>query len=148
MYKVDLKVAEKGQMISINVSASKDKNLNKLLKKGMICKSINSHAKGCMQFKASIEIIGSHSTTIKVGYEPIINVNHIQQATSLREILSKTSRYKNTNGEEEWDVLRNGDKAEVIFELKYKPVYLEKGYTIVFREGKTRGVGKITDLVE
>lgn len=111
----------------INISASKDKNLNKIIKKGMICKNINSSAKGWFQFQASIEIIGSHSTTIKLGYEPIINVNHVQQATILREILSKTSKIKNTTEESELDVLRNGDKAEVIFELKYKPVYLEKG---------------------
>lgn len=114
----------------------------------MIAKNLSSPAKGWTQFQASIEIIGSHATTIKLGYEPIINVNHIQQATVLREILSKSSKYKNTHGEEELDVLRNGDKAEVIFELKYKPVFLENGYTIVFREGKTRGVGKVTKLIE
>lgn len=115
---MELKVADKGQMICLNVSTSKDVKLNKILKRGMICKSLTSSAKGWIQFQASIEIIGSHSTTIKLGYEPIINVNHVQQATNLREILSKTSRYKNTSGEEEYDVLRNGDKAEVIFELK------------------------------
>lgn len=84
----------------------------------MICKNISSAAKGWLQFQASIEIIGSHSTTIKLGYEPIINVNHVQQATVLREILSKTSKFKSTSDEDELDVLRNGDKAEVIFELK------------------------------
>lgn len=104
-------------------------------------------ARGWTQFQASIEIIGSHSTTIKIGYEPIINVNHVQQATIMREIVSKTSKFKCTTGEDEIDVLRNGDKAEVIFELKQKPVYLETEYTIVFREGKTRGVGKITNLI-
>jgi len=118
MYRVDIKVADKGQMICLNVSTSKDKNLTKLLKRGMIVKNLTSTAKGWIQFQASIEIIGSHSTTIKLGYEPIINVNHIQQATVLREIISKSSKYKNTSGEEELDVLRNGDKAEVIFELK------------------------------
>jgi len=75
-------------------------------------------ARGWTQFQASIEIIGSHSTTIKIGYEPIINVNHVQQATIMREIVSKTSKFKSTTGEDEIDILRNGDKAEVIFELK------------------------------
>ena len=104
-------------MICLNVTTNKDKNLTKLLKRGMIVKNPASPAKGWTQFQASIEII-SLSTTIKLGYEPIINVNHIQQATVLREIISKSSKYKNTSGEEELDVLRNGDKAEVIFELK------------------------------
>jgi len=65
------------------------------------------------QFVANIEIIGNHATTIKVGYEPIINVNHVQQSAIVREILSKTSRIKDDE-----NVLHNGDRADVILEFK------------------------------
>ena len=42
--------------------------------------------------------------------------------------------------------LRTGDKAVLNFEFLYHPEWLEKGDKIIFREGNTKGVGKIIDI--
>ena len=44
------------------------------------------------------------------------------------------------------EYLRSGDKAMVQFEFMFHPEYLEKNSIIVFREGKTKGYGKILDV--
>ena len=42
------------------------------------------------------------------------------------------------------DVLRTGDRARVTFEFMYRPEYLKVGTTILFREGRTKGLGVVS----
>ncbi len=42
-----------------------------------------------------------------------------------------------------WDVLRTGDKATVRFRFMYKPEYVKLGSKLIFREGRTKGLGTI-----
>jgi len=42
--------------------------------------------------------------------------------------------------------LRAGDRAMVTFKFKFYPVYIETASKILFREGRTRGVGLITSV--
>ena len=48
---------------------------------------------------------------------------------------------------QESTVLRTGDKANVTFRFVYNSVYIKKGNRLVFREGKIRGIGEITELI-
>ena len=43
-------------------------------------------------------------------------------------------------------LIRTGDRAIVDFEFMYKPEYIEVGQEIVFREGRTKGVGRVREL--
>ena len=40
-------------------------------------------------------------------------------------------------------LVRTGDTANVVFEFKFKPEFIELDNEIVFREGNTKGIGKI-----
>ena len=40
-------------------------------------------------------------------------------------------------------LLRSGDRARVTFEFLYRPEYLVLGARLVFREGRTKGIGKV-----
>jgi len=43
--------------------------------------------------------------------------------------------------------IRTGDRAVVHFRFMQKPEYLKIGTRIIFREGRTKGVGKVTSIV-
>lgn len=43
-------------------------------------------------------------------------------------------------------LLRTGDRANVRFKFMYNPEYISVGSTLLFREGRTKGMGKITKL--
>ena len=40
-------------------------------------------------------------------------------------------------------LLRSGDRARVTFEFLYRPEYLVIGSRMVFREGRTKGIGQV-----
>jgi elongation factor 1-alpha len=44
--------------------------------------------------------------------------------------------------------LKAGETGRVEMRFKYRPYYVQPGDRFVFREGKTKGIGVITRLVE
>ncbi len=103
------------------------------VRKGMVLLNIDSKPRAVRIFKASIRVL-HHPTTIKVGYEPVIQLRTIRQP--IRLIQSPRP------------FLRTGDKAEVVFKFIRRPEYIRAGDTFVFREGKTKGLGEITKILE
>ncbi len=103
-----------------------------MIKKGMLLLTENMKHNICYQFKSSIKIL-NHSTTISQKYSPVIHCGVVRQSAQI--IL----------GEDQY--LKVGDSATVSFKFKHHPEYIEKGTTFFFREGTTRGVGVIDDIV-
>lgn len=44
------------------------------------------------------------------------------------------------------ELLRTGDKGHVKFKFMYRPEFLKPGTTILFREGRTKGLGVVTQV--
>jgi GTPase len=44
------------------------------------------------------------------------------------------------------ELLRAGDKGIIHFRFMYHPEYLKEGTTILFREGRTKGLGVISKV--
>jgi GTPase len=44
------------------------------------------------------------------------------------------------------DLLRTGDKGHIKFKFMYRPEYLKIGTTILFREGRTKGLGVVSSI--
>jgi len=84
-------------------------------------------------FKANVEIL-HHPTTIKPNYEPSVHCGIVRQVATIKEM--------------DKPLVRAGDKANVIFNFKYHPEYIEVGDQITFREGRTKGIGVITELLD
>ena len=103
-------------------------NLNHIRKGHILIKIPSS----IWAFKAKIKIL-HHPTTIKVDYEPIIHCGIIKQSAKIHK-MSK-------------ELVRAGDNAIAEFRFLYKPEYIEKGQNIVFREGRTKGIGEILELL-
>jgi GTPase len=93
----------------------------------------------CKRFLAEVEIF-HHSTTIKPGYQAYINCGMIREAIKFITITKKKG--------EDPDVLRSGETAMVELEFMRNLNYIEPGQMIIFREGNTRGVGKVTQIFE
>lgn len=100
-----------------------------LLRKGMVI--TKNKPKAVMSFRAKI-IVLHHPTTIKEGYVATMHLYTIRQAVRFSKINK--------------GLLRTGDSSEVELTFLYRPEYIEKGQIFIFREGRTRGLGIITDV--
>jgi GTPase len=85
------------------------------------------------EFEAVVKIL-HHPTTIKPNYEPTIHCGPVCQTAKIINIADK-------------DCIRLGDTATVKFQFKYRPEYIEPAMKFVFREGQTKGVGKIVNVL-
>jgi GTPase len=100
----------------------------KMIKKGMrILSVINS----VREFDAKIKILHNPSTITK-KYQPTINCEGVSQSA---QIVNMDKEY-----------LRSFDEANVRFKFMYKPEFIECGSLFLFREGLTKGVGKIINV--
>ncbi len=97
------------------------------------------------EFEAEIAVLKSHSTTIKIGYEPVIHSSSIRQTA---RIVSITNKQCNRQTDTTDSVLRTGDRAVIRFKFCYKPEYLREGFRALFCEGRVKVIGKITKVVE
>lgn len=106
------------------------------LRRGMAIISINEKQKPptVWKFTADITVVSGHHTTIKKGFEPIAHINNISQSCRIDEIIGM-------------EYMRSKDKATVRFSFKYHPEYIKTGYKIVFREGRVKGIGIITEIL-
>lgn len=84
------------------------------------------------RFEAEILVL-YHSTTIKSKYQAMVHCGAVRQTASITTT--------------EQTVLRTGDRAKVEFEFVKNPEYLTVGSRLIFREGRTKGIGKITNLL-
>lgn len=122
--------------IAIKSLSRKEVINKKKIRKGMVLyQSLNleKRTRAYSKFTASITIL-HHPTTIKQRYEPVIHCGKIAQTAVIESIDN--------------EYLRTGDKGIVNFRFKYRPEFIEKDDILIFREGKTKGIGKITDIEE
>jgi elongation factor 1-alpha len=52
------------------------------------------------------------------------------------------------NREDDVIVLRPGSRAKVRFEFSQRPEYVRPGMRMLFRDGRVRGVGLVTDVFQ
>jgi GTPase len=97
------------------------------------------------EFEAEITVLRSHSTTIKVGYEPVVHCLSIRQTARILAITNKQCSRGQTDSD---NILRTGDRATVRFSFCYKPEFIRKGVRLLLAEGKVKIIGKITALTE
>jgi GTPase len=87
--------------------------------------------KAYREFVAEVLIL-SHATTIKTKYQAMLHVGPVSQTCAIIDI---DRRY-----------IRTGDRACVAFRFMQRPEYLTIGERILFREGRTKGLGIVKEL--
>lgn len=92
-----------------------------------------SSAKCCSEFEAEVLVL-FHSSTLCVNYQAMLHCGVVRQAA---RIVALPTPY-----------LRTGDRAVVRFGFLKQPEFLRVGSRLLFREGRTKGVGKIIKLFD
>ena len=107
-----------------------DLNTNNF-RKGMVLLDPETKLEPTMEFEVEALIV-HHSSTIKVGYQSVVHCHVIRQTCSIVQM--------------DKEYLRAGDTGIIRFRFMKKPEYMHVGDIILFREGRTRGKGKITKI--
>lgn len=122
-----------GNSACLHVKSKDKENLKSTdIRKGMVILDKESNPKAVMEFEADVVIL-HHATTIKPKYQAVIHTGVVRQTA---QVVSMTS-----------ELLRTGDKGTVRFKFMRAPEYLHVGASILFREGRTRGLGQISKLI-
>ncbi|HML05052.1 MAG TPA: GTP-binding protein [Methanobacterium sp.] len=121
--------AEAGEVVGISITGVDMDDI----KRGMIICSPNYDMKAVREFEADVAIL-VHPTTIKEGYECITHV----------ETISETTKFEPLDKE----YMSAGDSGKVRMRFKYRPYNVKEGHRIIFREGRSKGIGTITKIIE
>ncbi|KAK4468086.1 hypothetical protein MN116_008257 [Schistosoma mekongi] len=103
------------------------------VRKGMVLLAPELKPKACIEFIAEVLIL-HHPTTISVGYQAMVHAGPVRQTATILKLNSH-------------ERLRTGDKDMVVFRFIKCPEYLYTGLRLIFREGKTKAVGTVKELV-
>ena len=98
------------------------------VRKGMVLADASLHPQATWEFDAEIAIL-THSTTIQPRYQAVIHCEIIRQAATVVRM--------------DRELLRSGDRACVRFRFLLRPEYVRAGSRLVFREGRTKGIGVV-----
>ncbi|KAK6754533.1 hypothetical protein RB195_013497 [Necator americanus] len=102
------------------------------VRKGMVMLDPRMNPVSSMMFEAEILIL-HHPTTIKPNYQAMLHIGSIRQTATL---VSMTK-----------EVLRTGDRDRVMFRFIRLPEYIRPGTRMVFREGRTKAVGTVINVI-
>ena len=119
-YSLKLKSLDKSFELNINI-----------FRKGMVLLDPETKLEPTMEFEVEALIV-HHSSIIKVGYQSVVHCHVIRQTCSIVQM--------------DKEFLRAGDTGSIIFRFMKKPEYMHVRDIILFREGRTRGKGKITKI--
>ncbi|KAK6533560.1 hypothetical protein TWF694_002498 [Orbilia ellipsospora] len=103
------------------------------VRKGMVVlpKTDEAPPKASRQFVAEVMIL-SHATTIRKRYQAMLHVGPVSQTCSIIDLDRET--------------VRTGDRALVAFRFVQRPEYILPGDKLLFREGRTKGLGVVKEI--
>jgi len=88
--------------------------------------------KSVWEFRGEVVIL-HHPTTIMTNYQAMVHVGAVRQTAQITWMST--------------EALRTGDKAIVNFKFVKTPEWIQTGRRFVFREGRTKAVGTVVELV-
>lgn len=98
----------------------------------------------CKQLVVDVEVLKSHSTTIKLGYQPIMHAHHVRTSVNIDDIRNKNS---DTNNEDK--ILRTGDTARITLSPCFdKFIFVKKDSDVLLCEGRTKVIGVVVEVIE
>lgn len=104
----------------------------KEVRKGMVVLAkLETPPKVYREFVAEVLIL-SHATTIRPKYQAMLHVGPVSQTCAIIDI--------------DREYIRTGDRATVAFRFVQRPEFLAVGERILFREGRTKGLGIVKSL--
>lgn len=128
--RLDVPAASAGQSASFALKKIRRKEV----RKGMV---VLPRVEGQPQPKVHLEFVAevlilSHATTIKKKYQAMLHVGPVSQTCAIIDV--------------DRPFIRTGDRATVAFRFVQRPEYLVPGDRLLFREGKTKGLGIVKSV--
>lgn len=102
------------------------------IRNGMTVVSPEVKPAGSFFFQATIRVL-FHATAIHPGFQTTVHIGNIRQTAVLEGIMAADSIHTN-------------EKASVLFRFVRHPEYVKVGMRLLFREGKTKGIGTVTQV--
>ncbi len=100
------------------------------IERGMALVPIDADPTPVREFEAEVMVL-NHPTKISSGYEPVVHL----------ETVSEAARFEPAEQN-----LLPGDTGNTTIRFKFGPHLVESGQQFVFREGRSKGVGTVTDV--
>ncbi len=113
--------ASAGDIVGIALKGAKPNEIER----GMVLS--NKPPIAVRQFISEVFIL-NHPTRITSGYEPVIHIETISESVIF---------------EPETEYMMAGQSGKVKIRFKYRPYYIYEGQKFIFREGKSKGIGKV-----
>ena len=136
--KTPMQTVTSGTYVCLGIKKTEKTNI----KRGNVIISNKGDKLIIKKFVAEITVLRTHSTTVKIGYEPMFHAYSIRQVTRIVDIISKQNARGNTVINNDV-ILRNGDTARIVLEFRYHPEYLKVGTRFILAEGKCKIVGEV-----
>jgi len=120
------------------------------VRKGNVLVSNKAQQVLCTRLCADVQVLKMHSTTIRVGYQPIMYSQNSRCSVVIEDVVNKVSaRPSGTEDGGEKKYLQTGDTAEVMLRLNYgKKQFIKPGNHVLLCEGRTKVVGVVTKTFE
>ncbi|QLG26117.1 GTP-binding protein [Halorarum halophilum] len=118
--------AQAGRIVGIALKGVREREVQR----GMALVPRSADVRPVRSFDAEVMVL-NHPTRIQDGYEPVIHL----------ETVSEAAVFSPEGGR-----LLPGDTGETTVEFKFRPYLVEEGQRFVFREGRSKGVGTVTDV--
>lgn len=133
--RVPADLAESGQHCGLAVRSLVKKEVLKKtsFRKGMVLVDAAVQPKTTWEFRAEVVIL-HHATTIRERYQAMIHCGIIRQCAAVKHMSC--------------ELLRTGDKAIVTFRFMYHGEFLRPGSPLLFREGRTKGLGRVIEVLD
>ncbi|PPQ67322.1 hypothetical protein CVT25_005906 [Psilocybe cyanescens] len=129
--RADVTRAEAGQCVSLALKRIR----RAAVRKGMVLVAkTETPPRAIRQFEGQVLIL-YHNTTLQKNYQAMLHCGAIRQTVRIIGM------------DHPQGVLRTGDRATVQFEFISHPEFVKEGMKLLFREGKTKGLGVITKLL-
>ncbi|KAK9315845.1 P-loop containing nucleoside triphosphate hydrolase protein [Lipomyces starkeyi] len=120
--------AHAGQSVSFAMKKIRRRDV----RKGMVVLAQGAEPpRSVREFVAEVLIL-QHATTIKTRYQAMLHVGAVAQTCTIVEL--------------DRPYIRTGDRATVKFRFMLRPEYIKPGQKVLFREGRTRGLGVVKDV--
>ena len=118
--------AQAGRIVGIALKNVKERDIER----GMVLLPASADPDPVREFEAEVMVL-NHPTRIGDGYEPVVHLETIGEAAAFYPEKGR---------------LLPGDTGKTRVRFKFRPYLIEEGQKFVFREGRSKGVGTVTDV--
>ncbi|MCS6787754.1 MAG: EF-Tu/IF-2/RF-3 family GTPase, partial [Aigarchaeota archaeon] len=121
--------ASAGQLVGIAIRGVP----HNTVRRGMVLSDSEVRLRAVRRFDGEFLVL-NHPTRVATGYEPIFHCHTIAQSV-------KTLVHNE-------DFVAPGEQGTATFSFKYRPEFVREGDVFVLREGRVKGIGRITRVLD